>query len=349
VTDRELIYPPKPSPGDRVAVISPSDGLPGIFPAPFDLGLRRLREDFELEPVEYPTTRQMGAPLEDRAADVHAAFADPDIAAVLTSIGGDDQIKLLRHLDRDLLRDNPKPFFGWSDGTNLLHLLWDLGIVGYHGGAVMVQFGRAGAMHPATSESLRRALFTHDEFALSQPAVFTDEDHDWADPAMLAEQPPTRAAAPWSWHGSTSVVEGPSWGGCLEIVDFQLRVGRWVRDPSHYEGCVLFLETSEELPDATYVYRVLMTMGERGLLQMFPAILWGRAKAWSLDDPTPLARRAEYAQQQREAVLRAVEEYHPDAVLVTDLDIGHTDPQFVMPHGGRVVVDPVQQRISVTY
>jgi muramoyltetrapeptide carboxypeptidase LdcA involved in peptidoglycan recycling len=179
VTARELVYPPKPSSGDRVAVISPSDGLPEIFPAPFDLGLHRLREDFGLEPVEYPTTRRMGSSLEARAADVHAAFADPGIAAVLTSIGGDDQIKLLRLLDRDLLRDNPKPFFGWSDNTNLLHLLWNLGIVGYHGGAVMVQFGRAGAVHPATGASLHRALFTHDEFELSQPAVFTDEDRDW--------------------------------------------------------------------------------------------------------------------------------------------------------------------------
>lgn len=346
---REFIHPSKPSPGDRVAVLSPSSGLPGMFPAPFDLGLQRMRDDFRLEPVEYPTTRQMGASLEARAADVHAAFADPDIAAVITSIGGDDQIKLLSHLDRAVLRDNPKPFFGFSDNTNVLHLLWDIGIVGYHGGAVMVQWGRAGAMHPDTSESLRRALFTHGDFELSTPATYTDEDRDWADPTTLEKEPPAQVASPWSWHGSESSVDGPAWGGCLEIVDFQLRVGRYLRDVWQYEGSVLFLETSEELPDATYVYRVLMTMGERGLLQMFPAILWGRAKAWSFEQPNPPARKAEYARQQREAVLRAVEEYNPDAVVVTDVDIGHTDPQFVMPHGGRVVVDPQQQRITVTY
>jgi hypothetical protein len=37
------IYPPKPRPGDRVAIVSPSAGLPEIFPAPYELGLRRLR------------------------------------------------------------------------------------------------------------------------------------------------------------------------------------------------------------------------------------------------------------------------------------------------------------------
>jgi muramoyltetrapeptide carboxypeptidase LdcA involved in peptidoglycan recycling len=47
-------YPPKPRPGDRVAVVSPSAGLPGLFPHVYELGLRRLREEFGLEPVEYP-------------------------------------------------------------------------------------------------------------------------------------------------------------------------------------------------------------------------------------------------------------------------------------------------------
>ena len=113
-------YPPKPTPGDRVAVVSPSAGLPGVFPRPFELGLRRLREEFGLLPVEYPTTRRMGASSAERAADLHAAFADPGIAAVIASIGGDDQITVLPHLEGSLLRDNPKPFFGYSDNTCLL-------------------------------------------------------------------------------------------------------------------------------------------------------------------------------------------------------------------------------------
>ena len=62
-------------PGDKVAIVSPSRGLPEIFPGPYELGLRRLRDDFGLIPVEYPTTRVLGAPPGERAADLHAAFA----------------------------------------------------------------------------------------------------------------------------------------------------------------------------------------------------------------------------------------------------------------------------------
>jgi muramoyltetrapeptide carboxypeptidase LdcA involved in peptidoglycan recycling len=128
-------YPPKPKPGDRVAVLSPSAGLPQLFPDLHEQGLRRLRDELDLAPVEYPTTRVLGASAADRARDLHAAFADPQIKAILATIGGDDQITVIPHLDGELLRANPKPFFGYSDNTNLLHFLWRQGIVAYHGGS----------------------------------------------------------------------------------------------------------------------------------------------------------------------------------------------------------------------
>src|SRR5690348_4460740 len=118
-----LSYPPKPKPGDRVAIVSPSGGLPEVLPLPFELGLRRLRENFGLVPVEFPTTRVLRSSPQDRAADLQAAFADPDIKAVICSIGGESQITVLPHLDADVFRSNPKPFFGYSDATNLLTYL----------------------------------------------------------------------------------------------------------------------------------------------------------------------------------------------------------------------------------
>jgi hypothetical protein len=54
-----------------------------------------------------------------RADDLHRAFADPDIAGVVSTIGGDDSIRLLRHLDLDLLAANPKVFLGYSDSAIL--------------------------------------------------------------------------------------------------------------------------------------------------------------------------------------------------------------------------------------
>lgn len=342
-------YPAKPRPGDRVAVVSPSSGLPGIFPLPFELGCSRLRDDFGLVPVEYPATRKMGSRPAERAADLHAAFADPGIKAVITSIGGDDEIRVLPHLDPDLIRANPKPFFGYSDNTCLLAWLWQLGIVAYHGGCVMVQFGRPGAMHPATEASLRAALFRPGAYDLAPVSAYCDVDKDWSDPATFEAEPPMEPCPEWSWHNAGQVVEGTCWGGNLEVLSWLLMAGRAIPRAGDCRGGVLILETSEELPPAAEVYRILRAMGERGLLAEFGAVLFGRAKAWSLGQRTSAHEKAAYISGQREAVLRALAEYAPGAMAVLDVDFGHTDPQFVLPYGGQVRVDGIARRITVAY
>lgn len=344
------VYPPKPRPGDRVAVLSPSSGLPAILPLPYELGLARLERDFGLKPVEFPTTRRMGASARERADDINAAFADPEIKAVMASIGGDDQITVLPFLDRETIRANPKPFFGFSDNTNLLMALWNTGVVGYHGASVMCELGRPGAMHPLTEESLRAALFGSGPYVLPETPEYGDENRDWADPRTFASEPAMQPSGGRIWHNADRVVEGVSWGGSLEIVSWLLMANREIQpDESAYDGCVLFLETSEELPTAEEVFRILRNMGERGLLRRFAALVMGRAKAWSFERPNDAEAKARYAREQREAVLRALAAYAPDMPAVFDVDLGHTDPQQVIPYGGSVRVDGRARTVTVTY
>ncbi|GAA3587128.1 S66 peptidase family protein [Kribbella ginsengisoli] len=342
-----MLFARKVVAGDRVAVVSAGSGLPEIFPGPYELGLERLR-GFGLVPVEYPTTRKLGSTPEARAADLHAAWSDPSIRAVIASIGGDDQITVLKHLDPDVFRADPKPFFGYSDNTNLLNFLYSLGIPAYHGGSVMVQFGRGGAMHPDSERSLRAALFGSGEFELTPAAGWTDEDRDWAVAEHLASEPSLFPGTGWTWQGPRTPVTGRLWGGCLEIIDWQLAANRWMLPVEEYSG-VLFLETSEEMPSADTVYRILRNLGERGLLARFDAVLWGRPKSRSLEHRSTAEESAAYVEGQYSAIRRALAEYKPDALLVTGLDIGHTDPQQVLPYGGTASIDPVAQRISVIY
>ncbi len=238
--------------------------MSATFPAPHELGVRRLQEEYGVEVVEYPTTRVISPPAA-RAADVNAAFADPEISAIVASIGGNDQIKILRHLDAEVIAANPKPFFGVSDNTNLHNYLWNLGIVSYYGGAVMVELGRAGSINPHTAEAFRAALLGDGWYDLRPAETFGDINRDWADPANLELEPEMLPGTGWEWHGGSQPVEGRLWGGCLEIVDFNLRAARYLApDDAAYDGCVLYLETTEELPTAQYVGEVLMCMGERG-------------------------------------------------------------------------------------
>jgi muramoyltetrapeptide carboxypeptidase LdcA involved in peptidoglycan recycling len=331
-------------------VISPSAGLPGLLPLPYELGLERLRKEYGLEPVEYPTTRKMGSTPQERADDIHAAFADPTVKAVIASIGGDDQITVLPLLDRDLIRANPKPFFGMSDNTNLLAYLCRTGIVGYHGATVMCELGRPGAMHPLTAESLRAALFTSGEYQLRPAERWRDVSRDWADPATFDAEPETLPGTGWTWLNADRVVEGRGWGGCLEIVGSLLMADREIsHDLTEYDGGVLILETSEEMPSGEEVFRTLRNMGERGLLQRFSALLMARPKTWSFERPNSPEEGARYATEQREAVIRALRVYAPNTMTVFDVDFGHTDPQVVLPYGGVIRVDGPARRITVTY
>jgi len=341
-----LTYPPKPVPGDRVAVLSPASGLPGKLPLPFELGLRRLREDLGLIPLEYPTTRQIDADPRDRARDVMSAFADPSIKAVMASIGGADQIRVLPYLDRGVIAANPKPFFGYSDNTNLILYLWNSGIVGYYGGSVMYHLGRPGALHPLSADSLRAALFTSGEYELSAATTWRDEDSDWADPATFEREPEMKPAEGWRWHNAERIVEGTTWGGCFDVLTLMAVADREIAQPEAYEGCVFVMETSEEMPRPAEVGYALQSFGERGILGRFAAVVVGRPMTAAACCPED---RNAYPAGLEETIIAAVSRYAPEALVVFNVDFGHTDPQLIVPMGGRIRLDGLSRRIWVTY
>ncbi|WP_241987049.1 S66 peptidase family protein [Cryobacterium sp. Sr3] len=69
-----------------------------------------------------------------RVADLHAAFADPDVKAILTVIGGSNSNELLPYLDWDLIASNPKILCGYSNITALQNaILARTGLVTYSG------------------------------------------------------------------------------------------------------------------------------------------------------------------------------------------------------------------------
>jgi muramoyltetrapeptide carboxypeptidase LdcA involved in peptidoglycan recycling len=175
----------KLKPGDLVSVIASSSPSPALFPQVFDQGLARLKEVFQLSPKEYPDTR--GRPnLKQKARHIMEAFEDPDTKAVFSAIGGDDQIRLLKHLDPAVFINHPKPFFGYSDNTNMTNFLWRLGIPSYYGGAVMLQLAEPGGVLDFTRRYLEAALFQTGEIEFLASAEIRHEFANWAAPNWSA-------------------------------------------------------------------------------------------------------------------------------------------------------------------
>ncbi len=245
---------------------------------------------------------------------------------------------VLRHLDPALAQRDPKPFLGYSDNTNLLNWLWFHGVASAHGGSTQVHIGPGSGIDPHHLVSLRAALFGG-EVRLGAAERSRDIGIAWDDPRSLAEFAPDSPADPWTWSGPERRVVGPTWGGNLEVLTWTMAVGRWVLPNEAYAGCVLVLESSEERPTPLEVYRMLRNLGERGLLGVMPALLWGRPPVGDHEHhPTDEEGRAVRAAH-RAAVLKAVGEYNPDMVVVMDVDFGHTIPQWVLPYGGLVSID----------
>lgn len=345
---KHFITLPKLEAGDQVAIISPSAGLAGLFPWVQDLGLERLSSMFKLHPKEYPTTRQMGSSLKDRANDIMAAFTDPKNKAVIASIGGDDQIKLLKYIDPKILVNNPKPFFGFSDNTHLHNYLWGLGIPSYYGGSIMTQYAMQKGMHEITVEYLQHAFFDNGEFEIKISEHFNDEGLDWNIKQNLEKIRNMEPNDGWFWDGSINT-EGVLWGGCVESLIYQFSVGIYLPRKTDLEGTILFIETAEDIPEPWLVEYILSGMGERGWFDLFQAVLVGRPKAWEFDKPKTIPEKAIYRQTQRETVLAVVREYNKNIPVIQNIDFGHTDPQIVLPLGQNVRIDSTSKKIFANY
>jgi muramoyltetrapeptide carboxypeptidase LdcA involved in peptidoglycan recycling len=349
MTVRRFASVAKAQPGDRVAILSPAFAAPAVSEVVHEQAMRRLRDATGLVPVEFPTTRQLGASAEARGADVTAAFADPTIRAVLATIGGDDQVTVIPHIDADVISANPKPFLGYSDNTNLHNFLWNLGVPSYYGGSTQVHLGPGPHLDEVHLLSLRAALLDGGVIELTEPGESEDFGIAWTDPRALTEFGAREVTEPWIWAGPGAVAEGSTWGGCIEVID-QIALADRMPSVTDLAGTILLLETSEELPAADEVKRWVRALGERGILGAVAGILVARPPVSELGSVVPSANeRARLRDAQRETIIGQVTRYNPDAVICVGVPFGHTKPQWIIPHGGTVRLDGTTRKVSADY
>ncbi|UKF32508.1 LD-carboxypeptidase (plasmid) [Clavibacter phaseoli] len=125
--------PRRLSPGDSVALASPAswpdDDVPAWMVEQIEAwGLQVVTGAHVLDHRGYLAGRD-----EDRVADLNGAIRDPQIRAIIATMGGCGSFRLHPHLDLVALRADPKPLVGYSDIT-ALHLAWaNAGVPALHG------------------------------------------------------------------------------------------------------------------------------------------------------------------------------------------------------------------------
>ncbi|HEV2703666.1 MAG TPA: S66 peptidase family protein [Steroidobacteraceae bacterium] len=311
-------------------MLSPSWGGPARFPATFAAGIRTL-ESLGLRVREYSSTRSLAASVAERVADLHSAYADPEVHAVIASIGGDDSVSLLPHLDSTLIAAHPKITLGYSDTCTLLCYLRSLNLVAFHGPSVMGGLAQAGAFPPVFLQQLYALLFeVVPTFEYPVFGLYCEGYEEWSNPDNAARTKPLLTDSGPKVLQGTHAAHGRLWGGCLEVLEM-LKGTPWWPPAETWADTILFLEGSEEAPPPELYERALRSWAAAGNLAKVKALLVGRPRGYSAAQKLQL-----------DAVLRTVvgiEAGRPDLLIVTNCDFGHTDPQWLLPIGCRVEVE----------
>jgi muramoyltetrapeptide carboxypeptidase LdcA involved in peptidoglycan recycling len=340
-----VIKPQKLQAGDKVAAVTLSWGGPGAFPHRYEAGKRQLEAEFDVRVVEMAHTMRDDAWLhanpQARADDLMAAFLEPSIKGIISTIGGDDSIRLLPYLDLQVMRDNPKVFMGYSDTTISLMACFKAGVASFYGPAIMAGFGENSGLFPYMVNSVRKTLFSADPVGAIAPNEdgWAVEVYSWEDPGNQDRKRPLNPCTGWRFLQGEGIRNGRLIGGCIEVLDWLRGMEFWP-DVEQWQDAILFLETSEDASTPDQVKWLLRPYAAMGVLQRLSGILFARPGGGV--DPEKFIEYDEVLCQ-----VVSEEEGLTDLPIISNMDFGHTDPMFVLPYGVRAEIDCERQRFAI--
>src|SRR3972149_28415 len=155
----QLVKPKALRHGDAISVIAPAGP---VVRERIEKAFERLRSLGYRVKTHGDVFRACGYLAGDdstRAAELMAAFADPESTAVWCARGGYGVARILDRLDYDIVKRHPKVFVGFSDVT-ALHLAIQnrTGLVTFHGPNLQDGFGAAEGMSSTTEAALWRMI-----------------------------------------------------------------------------------------------------------------------------------------------------------------------------------------------
>ncbi|HVZ60441.1 MAG TPA: LD-carboxypeptidase [Terriglobales bacterium] len=241
----KLLKPPPLRPGDKVAIVAPASNIKRDA---LELGYRRLRQlgyHPVFEEAIFEQDLYFAGSAQRRVDELHRAFANPEVRAILCARGGYGSNSLLPLLDLDLIRRHPKIFAGYSDLTCLLTYLNDAaGLVTFHGPMVIKDFGSDSCVHIPSWDA-----------AVSGDPEWCLQTGDSLDPIFA---PLIQGEA-----------EGQLYGGCLSILVSSLGTPYEIQT----SGKLLFLEDVNAKP--YQIDRMLMQLRLAGKFEGVRGIVFG--------------------------------------------------------------------------
>jgi len=310
------MIPAKLKSGDEVRVISPSTSMSTIKPDALEVANSRL-EGMGLK-VGYSAHAQecdefSSSSTASRIADLHAAFSDNSVKAILAARGGFNSNQLLSQIDFDLIKRNPKILCGYSDITTLTNAIYaKTGLVTYSGpnySSFGMKYG-----FDYSLEYFKKAVLKNSpkEYEIHPSEKWSDDR--WSDDQEKREFIKNTGTQAMQFGEATGTIIGSN----LSILN-GLQGTEFL--PS-LENSILFIEDDHISSPALFDHNMQSLILQPGF-EGVKGICIGRFQKASNMTTALLERIISTKKELKEIP------------VISELDFGHTSPQFTFPIGGK--------------
>ncbi len=326
------MIPNKLKKGDEVRIIAPSRSMAMIGEDCKQIATKRLEErglkvTFGKYVDEVFDEDYLIASREHRAEDLNEAFADKNVKAILTVIGGFNCNQILDLIDYETIKENPKIFCGYSDITALSNAIYKkTGLVTYSGS----HYSSLGMLKGCEYELeyFKKMFLQEDEFEITS-------SKEWSDDAWFIDQE-KREFIPN--EGMYVINEGQAQGKIIggNLGTFSLLKGTEYM-PS-IENAILFLEDDEGTgPNFLMEFdRELQSLIQQPEFKTVKAIVLGRAQKNSNMTKEKWTKMIKYKPE-----LNSIP-------VIAGADFGHSTPRFDFPIGGHAKLEAKDNQIKLT-
>lgn len=328
--------------GSRIAIVTPSSGLAYHFPELFEMGLENLRRQFAFETVVMPNARKSSQELYEnpklRADDINQAFRDESIDGIICTIGGYESVRILKHLDKEVIASNPKMIMGFSDSTSFLTYINQMGLITLYGPSVLAGLAQLENLPKTHLKHMKDILLDRvHPYEYKPYDQYSQQYKDWSNLDTLGEiEEEFENKTGHQWLQGKGSTRGLLWGGCIEVLETLKGTEYWPK-ADFFSDKILFLESSEEKPSPMQFGYMLRNYGTQGVLRQIKGLIIGRPKDYTEEEKIEL----------QEIIMNILnlENDLKDLPLIMNFDFGHTDPKLLMPLGGQITLDCFEKRI----
>lgn len=314
--------------GDEIRVIAPSRSFDILKDEQINTAIKNLeymgfRITFSKNHKE--CDEFFSSSIKSRVSDLHEAFLDRNVKGILTAIGGFNCNQLLKYIDYDIIKSNPKIICGYSDITALSNAIYKkTGIVTYSG-AHFSTFGMKKGLE-YTIEYFKKCLLEETPYEVKASEKWSND--------MWWESEENRNF--YNNEGYKAINEGEARGTIVggNLCTFNLLQG--TEFMPNLEDKILFIEddymTIPEIFD-----RDLQSLIHQPGFYKIKGIVIGRFE---------IATNMTYKKLYK--IIKTKKELD-NIPVISGADFGHTTPCFTFPIGGnaRIIAEDNKVKIEI--